>query len=387
MRITTINEEQKARFPEWVQRYIEIGLSTQPADFDKATAAALRAYELCNIGQPMVVLRMSSPYGATLGGCIAWAMLRELGQQVESQVESQVRSQVESQVWSQVWSQVRSQVESQVRSQVWSQVRSQVWSQVESQVGSAIYNDRGGAFWSSWIAYVAFMRDVLGWSDPVLDRFQIDEDLATSCGWVWWHENVLAISDRPSIVNRDEQGRLHCETGPAIAYRDGWAIHAVHGVVVPADIIEDPASVTPSRIESESNAEIRRVMIERYGASRYLLDSGAKVIHRDAVGILYRKELADDEPIVMVRVLNSTPEPDGVMSRDEAIAAFGDAAKAAMDAPADARFKEYMLRVDPELRPLLSDGTKGNPQKITARNAVASSFGLRGEDYEPYIES
>jgi uncharacterized protein DUF6745 len=481
-RIDSITAEQAARFPEWVDKYIQLGLSTEPADFEAATAAALRAYELCNLGKPMVVLRLSSPFAATVGGCIAWAMLRELAgakvesqvrsqvgsqvgsqvrSQVESQVESQVWSQVESQVWSQVesqvgsqvgsqvwsqvgsqvgsqvrsqvesqvesqvWSQVRSQVESQVgsqvgsqvwsqvgsqvrsqvesqvESQVWSQVRSQVESQVGSQVGSqvrsqvgsqvwsqvgsqvrsqvgsqvwsAVSNDRGGAFWASWIAYIAFMRDVLGWEDPALDRFTIDEQLASSCGWVWWHENVLAISDRPSIIHRDAQGRLHCTDGPAIAYRDGWAIHSVHGVVVPADVIEDPSSVTVARISDEHNAEVRRVMIERYGASRYLMDSGAAVVHRDPVGILYRKELDSDEPIVMVRVLNSTPEPDGVMSREEAIAVFGDAAKAALSAPADARFKEYMIRVPPNVR--------------TAHEAVAWTFGLGVNEYHPALET
>ena len=332
-KITTITPEQIGRFPEWVAKYIEIGLSTAPADFDAAQAAALKAYELCDLGKPMIVLRMSSPYGATLGGIIACVMLRELGKDA--------------------WP--------------------QVGSQVGSQVANGIYNDRGGAFWASWIAYVAFMRDVLGWQDPVLERFAIDETLATSCGWVWWHENVLAISDRPAIVNRDDQGRLHCDDGPAIAYRDGWAIHAVHGVIVPADIIEDRSSITVERIERESNAEVRRVMLEFYGADRFLYDSGAQLIARDAVGLLYRKDLGDDEPLVMVRVLNSTPEPDGVMSRDEAIAAFGDAAQAAVNAPADARFKQYTIRVPPTMR--------------TAHEAVAWTFGLTAETYHPALET
>ena len=99
----------------------------------------------------------------------------------------------------------------------------------------------------------------------------------------------------------------------------------------------------------------------------------ASIAHRDATGILYRKDVPDDEPIVMVRVLNSTPEPDGVLSRDEAIATFGDAAKAALHAPRDARFKAYFIRVPPDLR--------------TAHEAIAWTFGLRGEDYHPAIET
>jgi len=126
-------------------------------------------------------------------------------------------------------------------------------------------------------------------------------------------------------------------------------------------------------IEQESNAEIRRVMVERYGAERFLFDSGAKLIARDSVGLLYRKDLADDEPLVMVRVLNSTPEPDGVMSRDEAIAIFGDAAQAAINSPEGSRFKQYTIRVPPDM--------------TTAHEAVAWTFGLTAETYHPALET
>jgi hypothetical protein len=34
-----------------------------------------------------------------------------------------------------------------------------------------------------------------------------------------------------------------------------------------------------------------------------------------------------------------------------------------------------------------SDGTFGPPQQLTARNAVAATFGLTGPDYEPDVET
>lgn len=156
-------------------------------------------------------------------------------------------------------------------------------------------------------------------------------------------------------------------------YRDGWAIYAIHGVAVPREFVEQPSSLTVERIDKEQNIEVRRVMIERYGLDRYMKDSHTELLHRDATGLLYRKELANDEAIVMVRVLNSTPEPDGTLSRDEALVAFGEAAQAALHAPVDARFKEYMIRVPPSM-------TK-------AHEAVAWTFGLTAEDYHPALET
>jgi len=244
--------------------------------------------------------------------------------QVWSQVDSQVRSQVDSQVWSQVESQVGSQVRSQVDSQVWSQVESQVGSQVRSILGTRWNDIRGGNLWASWYAYISFFRDVCGWEDDSLALYAHDEQIAKSASWVWLAPDVAAISDRPEHLHRDAQGRLHSTSEAALKYRDGWAIHAVHGVRVPADIIEDRTSITVTRIESESNAEIRRVMIDLYGPARYLSDSGAQVIQEcDAdhyiIGLrtarLLRKDVPDDEAIVIIDLLNSTPEPDGSVKR------------------------------------------------------------------------
>jgi hypothetical protein len=138
----------------------------------------------------MIVLRMGSPYTATLGGAIAWAALQET-----KKLQSQ----------------------------------GQVWSQVTEEFKECVYNYRSGSLYASWGAYISFFRDICGWRDPTLEKFKIDEELIRSCGWVWWHENVLAISDRPRIIKHDEEGRLHCEDGPAMLYPDGWALWRQRG--------------------------------------------------------------------------------------------------------------------------------------------------------------
>ena len=96
----------------------------------------------------------------------------------------------------------------------------------------------------------------------------------------------------------------------------------------------------------------------------------------------------------MVRVLNSTPEPDGTLTTAQAREVFGNAvidracSMAKLNGSAgQARWKEYFLRVHPELRPMTADGKTGEPQALTAHNAVASTFGLRGDDYWPTIET
>jgi len=135
------------------------------------------------------------------------------------------------------------------------------------------------------------------------------------------------------------------------------------GVVrVSQQVIEAPDTLTVEQIREEPNEEVRRIMLERFGTERYLRESNAEQVHRDEWGTLYRVRFDDDEDLYMVEVVNSTPEPDG-------------------------SYRDYFLRVHPQLRPMLAGGGYGSPQKFTARNAVASTFGLRGEEYAPAVQT
>ena len=258
-KITSLTDEQKARFGEWSERWIQIGLATEPADFEAATEAALKGYKLANHGRPMVILRMGSPYAATVGGAMACLMLRSL-------FESQVESQVGSQVWSQVGSQVESQVGSQVRNAA------------KEGFSNYGYDSLWGSGFAAW---VSFFRDVCGWQDPVLEKFEVLETLVKSCGWTWWHKNVLAISDRPRVINRDEQNRLHCETGPSISYPDGWSLYHWHGVLIPGEWVTG-CKPTASEALKWENMEQRRAACEIVGWSEILKALNAKVIDVDA---------------------------------------------------------------------------------------------------------
>lgn len=113
---------------------------------------------------------------------------------------------------------------------------------------------------------------------------------------------------------------------------------------VPATFLDELPSLTPERIRDEANAELRRVMLEYYGYDRYLSESGAKSVHDDETGVLWKIGMRGDEDISMVEVVNSTPEPDGT-------------------------HRTYWLRVPPTTR--------------TARQGVAWTFGLEAEEYEP----
>jgi hypothetical protein len=114
--------------------------------------------------------------------------------------------------------------------------------------------------------------------------------------------------------------------------------------------------ITIAAIDRQTNAEIRRAMIERYrhgeeihGAAAFIRDAGGERLdHDERYGTLWWRNVPGDEPIVTIEVVNRTREPDG-------------------------SFKRYWLRVPPTMR--------------TAREAVAWTFGMPAEQYAPEIET
>lgn len=201
-----------------------------------------------------------------------------------------------------------------------------------------------------WLPTFAFSHFLLG--------IEVEQPIAEHLdNWLCLKKNILQMSpfsrvcfvcEYPRFAKLDERGRLHNETGAALEFTDGFKVYAIDGVVVPPDVIEKPASLTVERIDREQNIETRRIMIGRFGLERYLAESDATVLDSDEYGTLYRKELRNDEPIVVVRVKDPTPDENGIQ-------------------------REYFLRVPPSMR--------------TAKSAVAWTFNMSPDEYVPTKQS
>ena len=132
-------------------------------------------------------------------------------------------------------------------------------------------------------------------------------------------ESVRIRAVQTGLV-RVRRRQLHGE-GPGVLRVPLTFIDREWGEWLPiyAWVIEHPERITVARIDAETNAEVRRVMIERYkrgesvrGAARYMLDGGArKLDHDEAYGTLHYRDVPDDEPIVILEMRNRTPEVDG----------------------------------------------------------------------------
>jgi hypothetical protein len=367
--------------------WLKVGLNTQPSDRTATEKVITEFYRLRGLSAPYfwwcdgpmvaeLVLNilnsdnlwdnlganLGANLGDNLGAYLGDNLWANLGDNLWANLGDNLRDNLGANLGANLWDNLGANL----RDNLWANLGANLWDNLRDNLGAnlrANLRDNLGAnrlkyfytyFWGSldsyWLAFYTFPKEHLGLQYSANDNALLElwADLARSTFWWWPFEKIVVISDRPSLIQKDERTRLHSETGPACAFRDGWELWYWHGVRVPETVITNPQAITTKQVEEESNAEVRRVMIERYGQERFLLNSGAQEIHRDGFGVLYRKDLPDDEPLVMVKVRNSTPEPDGSV-------------------------RDYFLRVPPDI--------------TEAHEAVAWTFGKGALEYAPSVET
>ena len=159
---------------------------------------------------------------------------------------------------------------------------------------SVIY--QGGNMWATWDSYLAAARDILGLRLASHEKYAAWEAAAIHGGFRVMHPEFCLVSDFPERLRVDDQHRPHCEDGPSHCWRDGWSLYHWHGVRIPAEWIEDKASLTPAIALSQENVELRRVACEILGWARILRELKAKTIQKDPdpeIGELIEVDLPD----------------------------------------------------------------------------------------------
>jgi hypothetical protein len=253
--------------------------------------------------------------------------------------------------WARLWAACGADVWRMVNDRVAVPLRTHLRNELPTHVRAVLLDAVGGQHDAGWLA--AFDAAASRGESPAAvlgaaHRLAGLAGVARSAGWWWPYANVAILTDRPDELHRDNVGRLHAAETPALRYSDGFALHAWRGMPIPSDLVHRLAHLTHAQIAGERNAELRRVMLEHFGYERYLREAGARRLGTDACGVLWQLSFSDDEPLTMVEVINSTPEPDGTS-------------------------RVYWLRVPPTTR--------------TPRAGVAWTFGLTEEEYQPLVQT
>lgn len=235
-KIKELTKEQEAMIPVYRDKGLAIGNSTEPANWDVADQAIKELYEFSGLPLPEKIYHCGSPYEAQ-------KLINELTGEDPKKYHS-------------------------------------------------THGYGYGQHESYWIYTYGYYIDVLKVKvDEKAERgLAIMQRLCESSGFHYIFDKFAIICDRPSEIHLNENNELHNPDGPAVVYRDGYNnIYAINGHYIPAEsakkIIFHPETITIDDINSESNAEIARMLIEKYDMGRYLIETGAKILDVDALGL------------------------------------------------------------------------------------------------------
>lgn len=236
-KIESLTQEQIDLMPVYRDKWIDIGFSTEPLNFEKAKEALCLAYESAGLSPPNVFLTADSPMDAI-----------SVLQKYDSSLSK------------------------------------------EDIFSSSIFGNHD----ASWLSFYEYFRDVCHLE--VCNKLNGLIELAKHCGWANVYDEVAVLQHRPLSIKLDDEKRLHCENGPAILYRDGFSVYAWHGVRIPAEWIENKKALTAKIAMTWENIEQRRAACEILGWAKILEELDATVIDEDndpEIGTLLEVELPD----------------------------------------------------------------------------------------------
>jgi len=127
--------------------------------------------------------------------------------------------------------------------------------------------------------------------------------LARNCGWCLPLERVVILTEPATVIRTDYKGRLHAKGRPAVEFCDGWAVHAVRGVLAPAHWAEEAYERWKLEwLMITDNQEERRALMETIDYGRVLRQSkNHRLIHQDGDMSLYMLGNWEDEDFLSNR--------------------------------------------------------------------------------------
>lgn len=172
-----------------------------------------------------------------------------------------------------------------------------------------------------------YCQDVLGCS---LDesRWSALRSLYSDCGPILTFDKACFVFERPTTLSFDEEGRMHGEGEPAIAFDDGYGQYCFQGVHLPPKYgAVHPNLWKADWILQEPNAEFRRILIVGIGYSRICQELDAVLLDTWREYTLLRiDQPIDVEPVFLLKMtcpsthsIHATRVPPHLSTAREAI--------------------------------------------------------------------
>lgn len=239
--IKKLTETQEKKIPQYLDKWLKIGLRTESMGRNKASESINWIYKnILDKPAPKIIFA-DSPVQAVFMGAIIDKLPEilpnlKMGKPLESQLERQLES--HDNKWIQ---------------QHWGDHYISNW-------------------WVGWIGFYDFILNEL-FEDRQKDFTKFQEFIKhwQELHIIYPYDGICFVVDFPKVIERNVESRLHRDGGPALEYRDTYSLYSLNGIRVTKEIAETkPGDITKEMITKEQNADIRREIIRKVGNERLL---------------------------------------------------------------------------------------------------------------------
>lgn len=116
-----------------------------------------------------------------------------------------------------------------------------------------------------WVSFYDYFHRIKVLSDDEAREVLALREFSRCCfDSVLLDECAIAVR-RPKVLKLDDEGQLHCTTGPCIEWHDGNKDYAFHGIWIPERFVAAPKSFTREEYLAITNTEERRALSEIAG--------------------------------------------------------------------------------------------------------------------------
>jgi len=331
--ITKLTSEMEALIPIVRDRCIEIGLSTDPCDRPFCEETADLCYKIAGYAPPLYKVwfgsALAGSFAATLANNqlfqkymdirYAKAFQRQAAGKVLAPQQGDDNPLSLESIWAQLENQLLAQMLEKGEVPKFSRperAAEELRTQIEDEFENGISSFPQGAYGShnTFLAFTDFFEHFMDIPDiQGLSRMR-------QCGWWWPFDDLVILTERPSLIKFDQNNVAHSAVGPAIAYPDGFSVYCWRGTRIPGEWIEDTENVDPSLALTWPNIEQRRCLAEIIGWEKVLDPLDAEIIDKDPnprVGTLLRADIPESPGQHFLRVECPTgrtfvlPVPEG----------------------------------------------------------------------------
>lgn len=235
-KIESLTPEQEAKFPEYVKKWVDIGINTDRLDFAETEKIVNNFRQLIE-KKPAPLMIVENPIEAWVVCC-----LHEQNVPID-QLEVEMRTVFKGNPKNYI-------------------------------IPTGFLPYQTGSLFASVFSFYDYMIEEL--------QIDIEKDLyvkyktweATSkLGCIYPFDDLTIVCQKPTTIHLNENNVLHCDGGPALEYsgEGDFKIYSLNGVVVPEYLAVTPAhELDLEMYNKETNADIKAEFVRKVGIERFL---------------------------------------------------------------------------------------------------------------------